>query len=113
MIFDSKRRFQAVGLYDPTSPIRVRVLEHNKPTTIDENWFFTKLTAAAKIRSVLNELPSENKTNGYRLVHGENDGLPGLIIDRYDTTIVLKLYSPAWVVHLRAICNALSQVCEL
>ena len=112
VIFDSKRRFLAVGLYDPTSPIRVRVLEHRKPTTIDENWFHSKLTAAAEIRSALNNSPFESRTNGYRLIHGENDGLPGLIIDRYDTTLVLKLYSPAWVVHLREVCNALSQVCD-
>jgi 23S rRNA (cytosine1962-C5)-methyltransferase len=110
VIFDSKRRFLAVGLYDPTSPIRVRILEHRKPTTIDETWFYAKLTAAAEIRSVLNDSPFDNRTNGYRLVHGENDGLPGLIIDRYDTTMVLKLYSPAWIVHLREVCNALSEV---
>ena len=112
VIFDSKRRFVAVGLYDPTSPIRVRVLEKGKPRSIDENWFYTKLTAAATVRSVLDSLPIERKTNGYRLVHGENDGLPGLIIDRYDTTMVLKLYSPAWVVHLREVCQALVQVCS-
>ena len=112
VIFDSKRRFVAVGLYDPTSPIRVRVLEKGKPQSIDENWFYTKLTAAAAVRSVLDNLPIERRTNGYRLIHGENDGLPGLIIDRYDTTMVLKLYSPAWVVHLREVCHALAQVCS-
>ena len=110
VIFDSKRRFVAVGLYDPTSPIRVRILEKGKPRPIDENWFYTKLTAAAAVRSVLESLPMEKRTNGYRLVHGENDGLPGLIIDRYDTTMVVKLYSPAWVVHLRELCQALNQV---
>jgi 23S rRNA (cytosine1962-C5)-methyltransferase len=110
VIFDSKRRFLAVGLYDPTSSIRVRILEKGKPRPIDENWFYTKLTAAAALRSVLESLPIEKRTNGYRLVHGENDGLPGLIIDRYNTTMVIKLYSPAWVVHLREVCAALEQV---
>src|SRR5665648_639927 len=112
VIFDSKRRFVAVGLFDPTSPIRVRVLEKGKPVPIDESWFYNKLIAAASIRSVLDNLPIEKRTNGYRLVHGENDGLPGLIIDRYDTTMVLKLYSPAWVIHLREVCYALTQVCS-
>lgn len=112
VIFDSKRKFLAVGLYDPTSPIRVRVLENGKPAPIDENWFYTKLIAAAAVRSVFDNLPLAKRTNGYRLVHGENDGLPGLIIDRYGTTMVLKIYSPAWVVHLREVCHALIQACS-
>jgi 23S rRNA (cytosine1962-C5)-methyltransferase len=49
-------------------------------------------------------------TNGYRLVHGENDGLPGLVIDRYAATLVIKLYTAAWVPHLKEVCSALSQV---
>jgi 23S rRNA (cytosine1962-C5)-methyltransferase len=51
----------------------------------------------------------EQDTNGYRLVHGENDGLPGLIIDRYAETLVIKLYTPAWILHLKEICSALEQ----
>ena len=39
VIFDSKRRFLAVGLYDPHSPIRVKVLQHRQPATIDAGWF--------------------------------------------------------------------------
>src|SRR5689334_13773412 len=43
VIFDSKRNFQAIGLYDPTSPIRVRVLQKGKPAVIDQNWFQEKI----------------------------------------------------------------------
>jgi 23S rRNA (cytosine1962-C5)-methyltransferase len=52
----------------------------------------------------------EKDTTGYRLVHGENDGLPGLVLDRYADTLVLKLYTPAWIPHLKDFCDALARV---
>ena len=55
VIFDERRRFLAVGLYDPTSPIRVRVLQHGTPATIDRAWLVEKLAAAAAWRSTLAE----------------------------------------------------------
>ncbi len=106
VIFDNKRRFLAIGLYDPTSTIRVRVLQSRQPATINTEWFQKKLTIAAQIREPL----ESTDTTGYRLVHGENDGFPGLVIDRYDETLVLKLYTPAWIPHLKEFCDALAQV---
>ncbi len=103
VIFDHKRRFLAAGLYDPHSSIRVRVLQHRQAATIDRDWFKARLAAAAQLRAPL----LQTDTNGYRLVHGENDGLPGLVIDRYAQTAVLKLYTPAWIPHLRDVCAAL------
>ena len=105
VIFDDKRRFLAIGLYDPTSPIRVRILQKIKPAIIDSTWFQEKIKTADAIRVPL----KEQDTNGYRLIHGENDGLPGLVIDRYADTLVLKLYTPAWVPHLKDVISALEQ----
>jgi 23S rRNA (cytosine1962-C5)-methyltransferase len=73
----------------------VRVLQHNTPAKIDLAWFQAKIEAAAHIRATL---PAN--TNGYRLIHGENDGLPGLVIDRYDQALALKLYTSSWVPYL-------------
>lgn len=106
VIFDSKRRFLAIGLYDPASPIRVKVLQHHEQATIDRAWFTDRLRAAAAIRQPL----LAQHTNGYRLVHGENDALPGLIIDRYAGTLVLKLYTAAWLPHLRDVVAGLETV---
>lgn len=108
VIFDSKRNFLAVGLYDPTSVIRVRILEHGKPAPIDPAWFAARLAQAARLRQPLQQQPAEKATTGYRLVHGENDGLPGLVIDRYADTLVLKLYTLAWLPHLQDICAGLA-----
>lgn len=109
VVFDRKDRFLAVGLYDPLSSIRVRVLAHGEPVPIDEDWFRGQLAAAARLRAPLLEQPPEAATTGYRLVYGENDGLPGLVIDRYEDTAVFKLYTPAWIPHLRYVLPALER----
>ena len=106
VIFDDKRRFLAVGLYDPTSAIRVRILQSRQPATIDTGWFLKKLLAANLLRKPLTD-PTESVTDGYRVAHGENDGLPGLVLDRYAETLVLKIYTPAWIPHLKEFCAAL------
>lgn len=106
VIFDRKKRFLAVGLYDPASPMRVKVLQHNQPASINGEWFAARVTAAAQMRQAL----VERGITGYRLLHGENDGLPGLICDRYAGTLVVKLYTAAWLPHLRDVLAALKTV---
>ncbi len=107
VIFDKKRRFLAIGLFDPQAPIRVRILQAGKPVTIGREWFQDKITSACKRRSSLLSQPSPQQTTGCRLIHGENDGLPGLVLDRYENTLVIKLYSSVWLPHLRDILPAL------
>lgn len=110
VIFDSARRFLAIGLYDPDSPIRVRVLQHRDQALIDRAWFAARLHTAAARRAPL----LAQGTDGYRIVHGENDGLPGLIVDRYASTLLVKLYTAAWLPHLRDVVAGLrdGQPCE-
>ena len=77
-----------VGLYDPHSPIRIKMLHYYTGKKIDQNFFKTKIEEAYEIRKpLLNE-----KTNSYRLIYGENDGFPGFIADVYDSVMVVKLY---------------------
>jgi 23S rRNA (cytosine1962-C5)-methyltransferase len=96
VIYDRKDRFLAVGLFDPDSPIRVRILHTGKPQTIDRAWWQARLEQALARRRDL----FDAQTTGYRLIHGESDGWPGLVLDRYDTTLVLKLYTAAWLPRL-------------
>ncbi len=110
VIFDQKRRFLAVGLYDPTSMIRVRVLQFMTPAEIDSAWFLDTIRQAVKIRLPLTQLPPERETNGYRVIFGENDKLPGLVLDRYAGTIVMKLYTPAWLPYLELLNSVMPQV---
>lgn len=106
IVFDHKKSFLAAGLYDPSSTIRVRVLQHHSTAQIGQAYYEKKLHAAATRRAALPEM----HTTGYRLVHGEGDGLPGLVIDRYGDTLVLKLYSAAWIAHLHTLLPALENV---
>jgi 23S rRNA (cytosine1962-C5)-methyltransferase len=96
VIYDRKDRFLAVGLFDPDSPIRVRILHAGKPQTIDRAWWQARLEQALARRRDL----FDAQTTGYRLIHGESDGWPGLVLDRYDSTLVLKLYTAAWLPRL-------------
>ena len=106
VIFDKKRHFLAIGLYDPDSMIRVRILRALKPATVDKHFFAEKLDSAHQRRAPLRD---SDHTNGYRLLHGENDGMPGLVIDRYAETAVIKLYTPTWIPHLSAILDVLEE----
>ena len=96
VIYDRKDSFLAVGLFDPGSPIRTRILHAGKPQTIDAAWWQARLEQALARRRNL----FDAQTTGYRLIHGESDGWPGLVLDRYDTTLVLKLYTAAWLPRL-------------
>jgi 23S rRNA (cytosine1962-C5)-methyltransferase len=106
VLFDRGNRFLAIGLYDPDSPIRVRVLHRGDPVTIDGAWLAARIKAAHDVRAVL----SDQGTSGYRIVHGENDGLPGLVIDRYDASVVIKLYTAAWFPWLNEILAAIDGI---
>lgn len=107
VVFDDKRQFAAIGLWDPTSPIRMKVLHRGSPTQIDAGFWRTVLSTAFDRRALLAD---DDDTTAYRLVHGENDGLPGLIVDRYDQTLVVKIYTPAWFPHLAEVVEGLVEV---
>jgi 23S rRNA (cytosine1962-C5)-methyltransferase len=72
-------RFLAWGAYSPESQIRVRAWSFDEQERIDAALFARRVQAAVVMRTRLGL-----DTNGLRLVHGEADGLPGLIVDRYD-----------------------------
>ena len=97
VIYDRRDRFLAVGLFDPDSPIRVRILHAGQRQLIDNAWFQGKMASAfARRESVF-----DASTTGYRCINGESDGLPGLVVDRYDDALVLKIYTTAWLPRLR------------
>jgi 23S rRNA (cytosine1962-C5)-methyltransferase len=104
VVFDDRRNFMAIGLLDPDSPIRIRILHHGRPTPIDGDFWLDRLRAALERRSPLEDDPG---TNAYRWVHGENDGLPGLVLDRYGPIVVIKVYSAAWLPHLSQLLEAI------
>jgi 23S rRNA (cytosine1962-C5)-methyltransferase len=81
-------RFLAWAAYNPSSQIVARVWSWREDTRIDGGFFRETLTASIKLREAV--LPGARCV---RLVHGESDGLPGVIVDRYADTIVVQLSS--------------------
>ncbi|SHI40679.1 class I SAM-dependent rRNA methyltransferase [Aquimarina spongiae] len=107
IIYDHKKNsFLACGLYDPYSPIRIKLLQFKKSAQIDGAWFSDKVRAAFDTRKPL----LATDTNSYRLLFGENDGLPGFIADVYDRVLVIKLYSHIWFPYLNWIIPELIKV---
>jgi 23S rRNA (cytosine1962-C5)-methyltransferase len=96
VVYDRHNRFLAVGLFDPSSPMRLRVAHAGKPQSIDRDWWSKRLARALAARQGL----FDDQTTGWRCVHGESDGFPGLVLDRYDASLVLKLYTAAWLPRL-------------
>ena len=90
VIYDRNDTFLALGLYDPESPLRVRVLHSGKPATLNDAWWERHLDLPVSKRVFGSD------TTGFRFIHGENDGWPGLVLDRYADTLVLKIYTAAW-----------------
>ncbi len=107
IIYDQKKnKFLALGLYDPDSPIRIKLLQFEKPAQINAEWFRERVNHAFEIRKPL--LATE--TDSYRFIHGENDGLPGLIADVYAGVLVVKLYSRIWLPYLKILLPILKEV---
>ena len=105
VIYDRRDRFLAIGLYDPFSPLRVRVLHTGMPVTLDEAWWAHRLDTALHRRSAL----FGPETDGYRLLNGESDGFPGAVLDRYGAVLVLKIYTAAWFPHLPTLLGLLAE----
>jgi 23S rRNA (cytosine1962-C5)-methyltransferase len=109
VVFDDERRFMAIGLYDPRSPIRLKILHHGQARSIDEAFWRDRLRTAMARRDAL---VRSGDTTAYRVVHGENDGFPGLVVDRYGEVAVVKTYSEIWFAHLATVVPILADELE-
>jgi len=83
----SDGRFYARGLYNPASKIRVRILTFDDEPVTEQFWR-KKLARAIRLRQRV-----VTGTTAYRLIYGEADQLPGLIVDRYDDVLVMQTVS--------------------
>ncbi len=89
-VVDSRGQFLGLGAYSPASQIRVRVWSWDPDDSIGEAFLQTHLDRALQLRQAM--LPGLH-TNALRLVHAESDGLPGLIVDRYNRGLVVQFLS--------------------
>ncbi len=82
------RKPLGVALWSPASEISLRLIDRDPNATIDARWWRQRLDVALRRR-----LPLQDQATAYRLVHGEADALPSLIVDRYDRWLVVQLMS--------------------
>ncbi len=86
-IKDSSGKLLARAAYSPKSQIRARVWTFDPAREVDAGFFRSRVTQALALREAL---PASRHSNALRLVHGESDGLPGLIVDRYADVLVAQ-----------------------
>ncbi len=106
-------RFLAVG-HIQIGSIAVRVLSF-EDISIDRTFWKQRLSAAYDVRKSIFPQWAKNDselTNAFRLVHGEGDGLPGLVIDVYDRTAVMQAHSVGMHVSRQEIADALAEVLD-
>ena len=81
--------FVARGYYNPRTDIAIRILTRDIEQVIDEDFLRKRIRGAVDLRQVFDP----NKTNTYRLINSEGDGLPGLIVDRYAEILVAQIHT--------------------
>ena len=107
-VFSSDGSFLAYGHYQIGS-IAVRVLSFSGEDVLGPDFWVNMIGRALKLRQTAG-LTCNPSTNCYRLVHGEGDGLPGLIIDWYDGVCVMQAHSVGMFRARNSICDALRTV---
>lgn len=93
--------------YSPASSIRARMWNLDPEELVDDGYFSQRIELAITRRSAL--VPAE-ETNALRLVHGESDGLPGLVVDRYADVLVVQILTAGMEFWRETIVEALVQL---
>lgn len=105
-LFTHDGRLLGTGFFNPQSLIAFRLLTRSEEQP-DREFFRKKIMEAYRLRE---KLYPDTETNAWRLVHGESDGLPGLVIDRFDRAIVLQSFSAGMDRHLPLITEVLREL---
>ena len=108
-VLSADGRFLAVG-HVQIGSIAIRVLSF-EDIAIDRSFWFQRLSVAYDVRKSIG-VANNPSNNTFRLVHGEGDGLPGLVVDVYDRTAVMQAHSVGMHVCRHEIADALSEVLD-
>jgi 23S rRNA (cytosine1962-C5)-methyltransferase len=104
VVEDPRGRFIGQALYSPRSEIRLRLLERSD-RPVDADWWRERVTASAALRSRID-------ATAYRVVHGEGDAIPSLVVDRYDRWLVVQILSAGLETMRDSIVTALVESLE-
>ena len=103
-LFNHQNKFLGIGIFNPNSLIAVRLLSNEKEE-IDFQFFKKRIEMAYSLRQKI-----YHETDVYRLVHGEGDSLPGLIIDRFNNYFSIQTFSVGMDKRLTLICDVLDSL---
>ena len=107
LVHDNRGKPIGWALWSPLSEISLRLLDRNPEAVIDQGWWDERIASA-----IARRVPLEDHTNAMRLVHGEADGLPSLICDRYDQWLVVQFMSAGLDRYSGEILNSLRSLAE-
>lgn len=82
-------QFVARGYYNSQTDIAIRILTHDAEEAIDTDFLRRRIRSAVELRKVFDP----ERTNAYRLINSEGDGLPGLVVDRYADILVVQIHT--------------------
>jgi 23S rRNA (cytosine1962-C5)-methyltransferase len=106
-VLDRDGKWVGRGLYNAHSRIALRILTADPNEAIDAGWFAGKIGRAVELRRDLLKL--DEVTDAYRVVHSEADGLSGLVVDRFGSTLVIEFFAAGMYKQREAIQAALSR----
>ncbi|HYV97976.1 MAG TPA: class I SAM-dependent rRNA methyltransferase [Gemmatimonadaceae bacterium] len=104
-VHDTRGAFLGHALWSPASEISLRLLDTNPDATIDDAWWHARIAQSHAARAGLRD-----DVNACRLVHGEGDGLPSLVVDQYDRWLVVQFLSAGLETFREPIVRALLEV---
>ena len=108
-VCDAQGGFLAWAAYNSASQIVARVWSWQPEEKIDVDFFRRKIASALALRK---DLKLDQHSNGMRLIHGESDGLPGLIVDQYADVLVLQLGSAGAERWRDTFADCLQELCQ-
>jgi 23S rRNA (cytosine1962-C5)-methyltransferase len=88
LVHDNRGKPLGWALWSPLSEISLRLLDRDPNAVIDQAWWDERIASA-----IARRVPLEDHTNAFRLIHGEADGCPSLVCDRYDEWLVVQFMS--------------------
>ncbi len=109
VVLDARGNAMGRGLFADKSPIAVRLFTTNPEEELNVDCMVHRLEASVRLRAAVG-LPMQPQTSGYRAFHGEGDGLPGLIVDRFDDVLVVQLGTAGMARRRKEILSALWDV---
>ncbi len=109
-VFSNKDEYLGCGIYqDATIAVRIMAFAPERAVGFDAGFWKQKIEAAYRLRKACGLTDNEH-TNAYRLVHGEGDHLPGLIIDHYNGHIVIQIHATGLYGYIEHIASAIREI---